>query len=381
MAKCQYMAAIRYICDPLSLKIKIYNNMITDPITFPIERVSHSRVAEQDFSKAEFGRVFSDHMLVADFEEGEWRDPKIVPYGDISLSPATSSLHYGQAVFEGMKAYKGKDGDTLLFRPYDNYRRLNQSAQRMCMPEVTEEIFVQGLIQLLRVDADWVPSTPGCSLYIRPFMFASNQFIGVRPSTRYRFIIFTCPVAAYYSSPLRVKVETQYVRSAEGAAGYAKAAGNYGSSLYPAQLAQQEGYHQLLWTDAKEHKYIEESGTMNVMFVIDGKLITPALSTSILAGITRDSVLQVARDQGLTVEERKISVDEIIAAHQAGTLQEAFGTGTAATITQIASIGYNGQDYDLPAVEQREVSNTIGSILDEIKTGQAADPHNWVFKV
>jgi branched-chain amino acid aminotransferase len=355
--------------------------MITKPFTIPVERVSHSRVAEQDVSQVEFGRVFSDHMLVADFENGEWGAPKIVPYGDIALSPATSSLHYGQAVFEGMKAYKSPEGDTLLFRPYDNFKRLNQSAHRLCMPDVTEEIFMQGLLQLLRVDAEWVPSVPGCSLYIRPFMFASNQFIGVRPSNRYRFIIFTCPVAAYYSTPLRVKVENQYVRSAEGGAGYAKAAGNYGSSLYPAQLAQEKGYHQLLWTDAKEHRFIEESGTMNVMFVIDGKLITPALSTSILAGITRDSVLQLARDRGIEIEERRIAVDEIIEAHLAGRLQEAFGTGTAATITQIATIGYNGQDYELPPIDTRKISNQLGEDLDHIKTGQAPDPHKWVLKI
>lgn len=355
--------------------------MITESFTIPVEHTPQTRIAEEDYNKVEFGKVFSDHMLIVEYEDGEWRDPKIVPYGDITLSPATSALHYGQSVFEGMKAYKNPEGEILLFRPQDNFQRLNQSARRMCMPELPEDIFMQGLAQLLRVDAEWVPTTPGCSLYIRPFMFASGRFIGVRPALRYRFIIFTCPVASYYSAPLRVKVETEYVRSAEGAAGYAKAAGNYGSSLLPALLAQEKGYHQLLWTDAKEHRFIEESGTMNVMFVIGGKLITPALSTSILAGITRHSVLQLARDGGVEVEERKVAVEEIIEAHQNGTLQEVFGTGTAATITQIATIGYNGTDYELPPVSERKISNKIGETLDRIKTGQAPDPHNWVVRV
>jgi branched-chain amino acid aminotransferase len=343
--------------------------------------VSQSRISELDFNNIEFGKNFSDHMLVADYRNGAWETPQILPYGNMSLSPATSALHYGQAIFEGMKAYKNEEGDILLFRPMDNFKRLNISAERMCIPQLPEEIFMQGLEQLLRLDATWVPPTPGCALYIRPFIFAIDDFIGVRPSSSYRFVVFSCPVGAYYGQPVRVAIEPHYVRSAEGGAGYAKAAGNYGAALYPARKMQEKGYHQLIWTDAREHKYIEESGTMNVMFVIDDVLITPAVSTTILNGITRDSVLQIARDNGIRVEERKVAVEEVIAAQRAGKLQEAFGTGTAATIAQIATIHYQGEDYDLPALEGRRISNSIAAELDRIKTGQEADRHNWLYKI
>jgi branched-chain amino acid aminotransferase len=355
--------------------------MSTDTLTIATQPVATSRISELDFNNIEFGKIFSDHMLVADFKDGAWQNPEIMPYGNMSLSPATSAIHYGQAIFEGMKAYRGVNGDILLFRPYDNFRRLNISAERMCIPPISEEIFMQGLEQLLRIDAAWVPPTAGSALYIRPFMFATDDFIGVRPSSNYRFAIFSCPVAAYYSAPLRVAIETNYVRSAEGGAGFAKAAGNYGAAMYPARQMQEKGYHQLIWTDHKEHKYIEESGTMNVMFVIDGVLVTPAVSSTILAGITRDSVLTLARDMGYKVEERRVSVDEVVAAHKAGKLQEAFGTGTAATIAQIATINYNGEDLDLPAIEGREISNKVAAELDKIKTGQAPDPYNWVQKI
>ncbi|MBB6612250.1 branched-chain amino acid aminotransferase [Pontibacter sp. Tf4] len=355
--------------------------MSTDTLTIATQPVATSRISELDFNNIQFGKIFSDHMLVADFIDGAWQTPQIVPYGNMSLSPATSAIHYGQAIFEGMKAYRSVDGDILLFRPYDNYKRLNISAERMCIPQLPEDIFMQGLEQLLRLDAAWVPPTEGSALYIRPFMFATDDFIGVRPSSNYRFTIFTCPVASYYSSPVRVAIETNYVRSAEGGAGFAKAAGNYGAAMYPAKKMQEKGYQQLIWTDHKEHKYIEESGTMNVMFVIDGVLVTPAVSSTILAGITRDSVLQVARDLGYKVEERRVAISEIVEAHKAGKLQEAFGTGTAATIAQIATINYNGEDMDLPAVEGREISNNVATQLDKIKTGQAPDTHNWIYRI
>ncbi|TPE44629.1 branched-chain amino acid aminotransferase [Pontibacter mangrovi] len=355
--------------------------MSIDMLTIPAQCVAESRISELDYNNIEFGKIFSDHMLVADYKDGKWQNPQILPYGNMSLSPATSALHYGQSIFEGMKAYKDANGDLLLFRPLDNFRRLNKSAERMCMPAITEDIFMQGLEQLLKLDAAWVPPTSGCALYIRPFMFATDEFIGVRPSSNYRFTVFTCPVGAYYGQPLKVAIEPQYVRSAEGGAGFAKAAGNYGAALLPARNMQERGYHQLIWTDAKEHKFIEESGTMNLMFVIDGKLITPPVSTTILAGITRDSVLTLAKDLGYTVEERKVSVDELEEAYKAGKLQEAFGTGTAATIAQIATIHYNGQDMHLPVVEEREISNRIANELDKIKTGQAPDKHNWVHRI
>jgi branched-chain amino acid aminotransferase len=349
--------------------------------TINTTRTAQSRISELDFDNIEFGKIFADHMFMVDYVDGQWQQPQILPYGDLSLSPATSALHYGQAVFEGMKAYKNEAGEVQLFRPLDNARRLNLSADRMCMPTLPEELFMQGLTELLQLDKDWVPPTTGTALYIRPFMFGTDEFVGVRPSAKYRFIIFCCPVGAYYSNPLRVKIETDYVRSVEGGAGFAKAAGNYGASMMPSKLAQDQGYQQLIWTDGKEHKYLEESGTMNLMFVIDGKIVTPGLSTSILAGITRDSVLQLARDWGMTVEERKVSIDEILEAHAAGKLEEAFGCGTAATIAQIVTIGYEGKDYDLPAVENRKFSNKVATELDKIKNGEAADAHGWMVKI
>ncbi|GAB3537983.1 branched-chain amino acid aminotransferase [Pontibacter brevis] len=355
--------------------------MSVDTLTIPTERVQESRISKVDFDNLQFGKTFSDHMFVVDYKDGAWQNPQVLPYGNMSLSPATSSLHYGQALFEGMKAYRDQNGDILLFRPLANHKRLNTSAERLCMPELPEELFMQGLTQLLRVDSDWVPSKPGSSLYIRPLMFATDDYIGVRPSLTYRFLIITCPVGKYYDKPVKVAVEPHYVRSAEGGAGYAKAAGNYAAALLPSRKMQEKGYDQLIWTDAKEHKYVEESGTMNVMFVINGKLITPSLSTSILHGVTRDSVLQMAKDLGYSVEERRVSVDEVIEAQKNGTLTEAFGTGTAAIISQISLIHHNGQDYELPPVEGREISNRVAAELDKIRTGQAPDTHNWVHKI
>ncbi|WP_303310529.1 branched-chain amino acid aminotransferase [Hymenobacter sp. BT730] len=352
-----------------------------DTLTIRTQRTSASRLPELDLDHLEFGKVFSDHMFVVDFSNGEWQEPQIVPYGDMTVSPANSALHYGQSIFEGMKAYKNEQGDIALFRPYDNLHRLNASAERMCMPTLPEELFMQGLTQLIRLDAGWVPNVAGTALYIRPFMFATDGMLGVRPSDSYRFMIITCPVAAFYNKPLRVRFEEKYVRSAEGGAGYAKNAGNYGAAMYPTKLAQQEGYNQLIWTDASEHRYVEESGTMNAMFVIDGRLITPALSSSILDGITRRSVLQLAHDWDMPVEERKVSAREVLEAHTNGTLQEAFGVGTAATIAPISVIGQHGQDYTLPATTAASFSKRVAAELDAIRTGTAPDTHGWMVQV
>jgi branched-chain amino acid aminotransferase len=346
-----------------------------------IKKVTQSRLPEVDMANLEFGQTFSDHMFVADFANGEWQAPSIVPFGNFSLSPANPALHYGQALFEGLKAYKNEAGEISIFRPEANLRRLNISADRLCMPAYSEELFIDGLKELLRLDADWIPSTPGSSLYIRPFMFATGEFLGVKPSDTYRFAIITCPVNAYYSMPLRVKVEETYVRAVEGGFGFAKAAGNYAGSLYPAKKAAEEGYHQLLWTDGKTHEYFEESGTMNLMFVINDTLITPALSTSILAGVTRDSLIQLAKDRGMQVEERKVSVAEVMAAIENNTLQEAFGCGTAAVISHIKTIGFRGKDYELPAVETRKYSSQFAQDLQDIRTGKVNDQHGWVVKV
>ncbi|GAC1369745.1 MAG: branched-chain amino acid aminotransferase [Hymenobacter sp.] len=352
-----------------------------DTLAIRTQRTTASRLTQLAPEQLEFGKFFADHMLVVDYRDGEWQEAQIVPFGDFTVSPANSALHYGQAIFEGMKAYHQADGSVGLFRPLDNWARFNTSAERMCMPTVPEDLFMQGLRELLRVDAAWVPTRPGYSLYIRPFMFATDGFIGVRPSESYRFIIFTCPVGLYFSKPVRVRFEQKYVRSAEGGAGFAKNAGNYGAAMYPTKLAQQEGYNQLIWTDASEHQYVEESGTMNAVFVIDGRVVTPALSTSILDGVTRRSVLQLARDMGLTVEERKVSSREIMEALAAGKLEEAFGVGTAATIAPIATIGYEGHDYDLPEVGPTAFSKRVSAALDAIRTGEGADPHSWMVRV
>lgn len=352
-----------------------------DQLAIATQSVAKSRINECDFANLQFGKTFSDHMFVADYADGQWQNLRILPYGNLSYSPALSSLHYGQAIFEGLKAYKNEAGEVQVFRPDANARRMNASAERLCMPTIPEDLFLGSLFQLLSLDRNWVPSQAGNSLYIRPVMYGTDDFIGVRPSLTYSFVIFTCPVGAYYSKPVRVKVETHYTRAAPGGMGFAKAAGNYAASMLPAQLANQQGYDQLLWTDGREHKYFEESGTMNVMFVINGKLITPATSDSILKGITRDSVLRLAHSWNVPVEERAVTVEEVIKAAQDGTLQEAFGVGTAATITQIATIGHEGKDYHLPDVQTWKLATRIRETMDNIKTGKTADNFGWMFKV
>ena len=281
-----------------------------------------------------------------------------------------------------MKAYKNKEGEIFLFRPKDNAKRINVSSARMCMPEIPEELFMEALRKLVEVDADWVPTKEGCSLYIRPFMFASEELLGVRPADEYKFIIFTSPVGGYYSEEVHVKIETEYSRACEGGVGYAKAAGNYAASLYPAKLGQAEGYRQLIWTDAKTHEYIEEAGTMNIMFHIGDTLITPNLDLkTTLAGITRDSVLTIARELGVKVEERKVSVKEVVEAVKNGTLKDVFGCGTAATIAQVSSITHEDERMELPALADRMLSNEIGQVLQDLKRGQIEDKHDWIFKI
>ncbi|HTF06256.1 MAG TPA: branched-chain amino acid aminotransferase [Bacteroidia bacterium] len=346
-----------------------------------ISKTQHSRLPGLDINNLPFGKVFSDHMFLAEYTDGQWSRSRIVPYADLQLSPASSMMHYGQAIFEGMKSYRSDSGEVLLFRPTDNQKRLNVSAHRMAMQDVPEDIFMDGLVELLRLDQNWIPTGDGRSLYIRPFLIATDNYIGVKPSDSYMFLIITTPVGAYYDSPLKVKVEKTFFRAVEGGVGFVKASGNYGRSLYPTSLAKKEGYDQLIWTDAREHKYVEESGTMNLMFVINDTLITPKLGDTILAGITRDSVLQLARDWGMNVEERKISVDEIVEGFHAGTLQEAFGTGTAATIARISNIGFDGKDYALPAITPQSFSVRVNKTLDDIRRGRIEDKHGWVYKV
>ena len=355
--------------------------LTTQPPEVKVQKTPHSRLSEIDFNNLHFGKVFADHMFISDYSDGQWNDARIVPYGQVPMSPATSALHYGQAIFEGMKAYKNDKGEVLLFRPLDNHKRINLSAERMAMPSIPQELFMEGLQQLISLDNEWVPTTEGASLYIRPFLIGTDEYIGVKPSDDYRVYIITSPGGAYYNEPVKVLVETNFIRAVEGGVGYVKASGNYGRSLFPTKLAQQRGYHQIIWTDARNHRYLEESGTMNLMFVIDDVLITAPLGDTILAGITRDSVLTLARDWKMKVQERKISIDEVIDAHKRGTLEEAFGTGTAATIAHISLIGFEGKDYELPPVEGRIFSHRVSKELDNIRKGKVEDIHNWMYKI
>jgi branched-chain amino acid aminotransferase len=354
---------------------------MTDTLQIDIHPIEKSRIDTVDFDNLIFGRSFSDHMLSVDYQNGEWQTPQIIPFGDITFSPAMMSLHYGQAIFEGMKAYKSPTGEILVFRPEENWKRLNKSAERMCMPPVPEEIFMEGLSELLRLDSDWIPTKEGGSMYIRPFMFSTDGYVGVSPSKGYKFMIFTCPVGSYYTKPIRVRVETKYIRAAHGGVGFSKNAGNYGASLYPTKLAVDAGYDQIIWTDASEHQYVEEAGTMNLMFMIDGKLVTAPTGDTILDGVTRKSVIQVARDMGIEVEERKLSVKELTEGIVSGRVQEVFGAGTAAVIAPIATIGYDGVDYELPERPADAFSRRVFTEIDNIKTGKIADTRGWVMVV
>jgi len=356
--------------------------MLEDTTTINISKTQNSRLSLVDWDNLPFGKVFSDHMLVMDYANGEWQTPEIVPFDTLNLHPATSAIHYGQSIFEGMKANKTEDGDVLLFRPEMNAKRFSESCNRMCMPEIQEDLFLELVKRVVEVDRDWVPEKTGYSLYIRPFMFATDSFIGIKPSDNYKFIIFTCPVGVYYTTPVNVKIEEFYTRAATGGVGRAKTAGNYAASLYPAKKGREEGFHQLIWTDGIEHKYIEESGTMNVVFIIDGKMITPSEDAdTILKGVTKRSVVEIARHWGIEVEERKVTVDEIIVALKQGRVQDAFGAGTAATIAPIAKIGYKGELYELPPLESRELSIKIKSYLSDLKKGNIVDEMNWCVRV
>lgn len=343
-----------------------------------INKTNASRLGDVDFENIQFGRVFSDHMFVADFADGKWGDFEILPFQDLQYNPAFNSLHYGQSVFEGMKAHLDADGNVVLFRPMDNFARLNRSCERLCMATIDPQIMLDGLSELVKIDKEWIPKTEDGALYLRPFIFATDQYIGVAPSETYKLVIFTCPVNKYYDAAVKVKVEDVYARAAAGGTGAAKAAGNYAASLLPAKIAKEEGYDQLIWTDSVEHKYIEESGTMNLMVIIDGKIITPPAGETILSGITRMSVIQIAKDLGYTVEERQLSVDEVIEAQKAGKLEDMFGTGTAVTITHISGFGRKGVDYELPPVSERKISKHLKEELEALKRNQRDSHPEWL---
>jgi branched-chain amino acid aminotransferase len=354
---------------------------MTETLDIKITKTLHSRLQETDFNNLPFGKNFADHMFVADYADGEWKNFEIVPYGPIDLSPAISALHYGQAFFEGLKAYKHADGTVSVFRPDKNAKRFNKSAERLCMPSLPEDIFIQSIAALVDIDRDWVPSKANHALYIRPFMFATDPYLGVTPSATYKFMVLVCPVGPYFSKTLRVKIENHFTRAAEGGMGYAKAAGNYGAGMLPARKAVEEGFDQLIWTDAKEHAHIEEMGAANAMFVLDGKVITPSTRDTILDGVTRDTVLTLAREWGYPVEERRVSVAEIIEGAKNGKLQDAFGAGTAATIAPVGSITLDGEEYFLSDPKTREFSQRVLKELDAIKYGAKPDTHCWNYVV
>jgi branched-chain amino acid aminotransferase len=344
--------------------------------TIKINRTAKSSLDTVDWNNLEFGRYISDHMFVCNYKDGDWQQPEITPFQDLRLSPSTLALHYGQSIFEGMKAFRMADGRINIFRIEKHYDRLNKSLRRMCMPPIPFDLFKQAVVQFMEVEQDWVPNDPGTAYYIRPFVFASEAKFGVKVSSEYMFLIFGGPVGPAFARPIKVKVEREFIRAAHGGTGFAKCAGNYGGAFYPTQLAREEGYDQLLWTDASEHEYIEESGMMNACFVINGTLVTPPLSDSILDGITRDSLLQVARTMGLPVSERRISINELIKAFQDKTITEAFGAGTAAIVAPISLISIDGFDYQLPEYNKKSLMFRVKDGLEAIRNGSQGE-HEW----
>ena len=316
-------------------------------------------------------------MFIAEYEDGEWTNLQVLPYGPIPMSPAISALHYGQAIFEGMKAYRQVDGKISVFRGDKNWERFNKSAVRLAMPTVPKEIFMQGIAALIEIDEKWVPNQDGYSLYLRPVMFATDPYLGVRASGKYTFAILTTPTGPYYSKALRVKIETEYTRADEGGVGFAKTAGNYARSLYPFAEAAKEGFDQLIWTDASTHEFIEEAGTANLIFIIDGKLVTPSVRNTVLDGVTRDTIIQLAKAAGIEVEERRVSIKEVIEGIKNGRLTDAFAAGTAATVTPIGEISYEGINYTLPDPSTRTVSAGIAKTLNDIRYGLAPDTFGW----
>ena len=341
-----------------------------------ILKCTDSRLDKIDFSNLKFGTVFSDHMLICKYKEGIWGEPEIRPYSSISMNPGSQILHYGQSVFEGMKAFKNDKENILVFRKEENLKRLNRSAERLSIPQIDKHIFINGLEELLNIDSKWCKKQDGFSLYIRPFIFASGECIKASSSDEYTFIIITSPTTKYYPGEMNVVIEEYYTRSCSGGVGYTKAGGNYAASFYPTKKANKKGFQQVLWTDSVDHKFIEESGTMNIWFRIGDKLITPSLSDSILSGITRDSIITIARDMGIVVEERKILVSEVIDSYKSGFLKESFGTGTAVTIQPIDSITFQDQRMVLPEKEN-SYSSILKKQLQGIQTGKIEDKYNW----
>ena len=339
---------------------------MTAALNINVQKVKTSKLEDFSLQNLPFGKYFTDHMLEADYEDGEWKSVEIKPYQPLLMDPSTAALHYGQAIFEGIKAYKDDSGVVSIFRPIDNFLRFNLSAARMQMPAVPEEVFMEGMRLLIDIERKWIPDQKDHSLYIRPFMFSSDAVIGVKPSEKYKFLIICSPTGPYYNKPMRIYVEEKYTRAAPGGIGFAKTAGNYGASMLPTADAKSLGYDQVLWTDAFEHKYVQEIGTMNVFFIIGNKAITPHLNSgTILAGVTRDSAITILKEMGLEVEERSISIDEIVEQYNNGGLLEVFGTGTAATISNLCELKY--QDFVMEfEVKNYKISTELKRRLDNI---------------
>jgi branched-chain amino acid aminotransferase len=341
-----------------------------------IQHIEKSKIDSVDFDNLPFGSVYSDHMFVCNFKNGEWQTPTIEPFAPISLDPSSKIFHYGQSIFEGMKAYKDADGNKMLFRPLDNCKRLNKSAERLVIPQIPEDIFMDGLKKLLEVDSDWIPTNEGSSLYIRPFMFATGNGFHASPADEYKLIICTAPSGAYFAGKVKVLIEEKFARAANGGVGFAKAGGNYAAQFYPTQLAIDRGYNQVIWTDDNTHQFIEEAGAMNIFIRINDTLITSPTSDRILDGITRKSILQIAEDNDIKTEVRKISVGEVVEAAQNGNLKEMFGAGTAAVISPIAGFGYKESDFELPELEN-PFAQILKKKITDIQTNKTEDPYGW----
>ena len=346
--------------------------------SIPITKAKASKITALDFNNIQLGTTFTDHMFVCDFEEGQWVHPRIEPLVPIATHPAAMALHYGQAIFEGMKATKDTKGTPVLFRPEKNAERLNFSADRMGIPQFPEALFVEALKQLVALEQAWIPEEEGSALYLRPFIYADEAFIGMRAATHYKFIIIASPSGPFFTKPIRLYAETKYIRAAHGGTGEAKAAGNYAAAIKPTEIAQSKGYDQVLWLDANNFNYIQEVGTMNIFFKINGAFITPSLDGAILHGITRMSVIELLRSRGYQLTERPIGIEEIIEASENGTLEEVFGTGTAVGIAMIQEIGY--KDLTLPVLKSNPVSQMVMDTLNGIKTGKLEDEFNWLVK-
>ncbi len=343
-----------------------------------IQKSSNPRIATFDPDNFSFGNTFIDHMVICEYENGKWGDVKIVPYGAIGFTPAMMGVNYGQACFEGMKAYKDKEGQIFLFRPEKNFQRINKSAKRLAIPEIPENVFMEGLKTLVDIDRDWIPHGEGKSLYIRPVVFATEEALKARISEKYMFAIVATPAKSYYTAPVSVKISDHYSRAANGGVGAAKAAGNYAASFYPTQLAIEEGYEQIIWTDDCSHEYFEESGTMNVFVRINDTIYTPKTSDKILDGVTRDSFIQLAKHRGIEVVIDDVKVADVVAAQKNGTLKEVWGVGTAVVTSIFEALGYNGEHLELPKLASGEsFAEQLKTDLVNIQTNQAEDPFGW----